>query len=267
MAVHRVAGSDKGPAFGAARLARLALTGEAPADVCSKPEIIETIAPDEGLHAAYGERFRLYQSLYRSLKTSSFSQGGSAPGRDDVMPAALAAKLSASVTCASLSAATAGLVRRPCWSSRAISAAENVSPAPIVSATFTLTLGTATETRFDRASAPASPRVMMTSLAPRSSQAFAKRVEGGIGRHPGKVVVTELDDVGKPDEALETGEVRVAVLDQRRADVGVERDDARDVLALHQRFIGRAAGLRREAERAEMERAERRRKCRQVGYW
>ena len=64
----------------------------------------------QGLHAAYGERFRLYQSLYRSLKTSSFSQGGSAPGREDVMLAALAAKLSASVTCASLSAATAGLV-------------------------------------------------------------------------------------------------------------------------------------------------------------
>jgi xylulokinase len=66
--VLRVAGSDKGPAFGAARLARLALTGEEPAAVCLKPAVIETVAPDADLHAAYGERFRLFQSLYRSLR-------------------------------------------------------------------------------------------------------------------------------------------------------------------------------------------------------
>jgi xylulokinase len=66
--VLRLAGSDKGPAFGAARLARLAFTGEAAAPVCTKPAVVETIAPDADLHAAYGERFRLYQALYRSLK-------------------------------------------------------------------------------------------------------------------------------------------------------------------------------------------------------
>jgi xylulokinase len=49
-------------------LARLALTGEAAAPVCTKPAVVETIAPDADLHAAYGERFRLYQALYRSLK-------------------------------------------------------------------------------------------------------------------------------------------------------------------------------------------------------
>jgi xylulokinase len=80
VAVHRVAGSDKGPAFGAARLARLALTGEAPETVCTKPEIIETVAPDEGLHAAYGERFRLYQSLYRSLKQAREARADRPPG-------------------------------------------------------------------------------------------------------------------------------------------------------------------------------------------
>jgi xylulokinase len=66
--VLRLAGSDKGPAFGAARLARLALTGEAPEAVCVKPKVMETIEPDPGLHAAYGERFRTYQVLYRSLR-------------------------------------------------------------------------------------------------------------------------------------------------------------------------------------------------------
>src|SRR5207248_4521 len=62
--VLRLAGSDKGPA----RLARLALTGETAEAVCQKPPIVETVEPDAGLHAAYRERFRLYQSLYRSLR-------------------------------------------------------------------------------------------------------------------------------------------------------------------------------------------------------
>ncbi len=64
----RYAEADKGPAFGAARLARLALTGEAPADVCHKPAIVETVAPDDVLHEAYRKRFASYRALYRALK-------------------------------------------------------------------------------------------------------------------------------------------------------------------------------------------------------
>jgi xylulokinase len=62
------AGGEKGPAFGAARLARLALTGEEPRDVCRKPPVAAVIEPEPGLAAAYrpvDARFRL---LYRSLK-------------------------------------------------------------------------------------------------------------------------------------------------------------------------------------------------------
>ena len=71
VAIERLAGGDKGPAFGAARLARLALTGEAPAAVCKRPRVVETIAPDAALNAAYGERFPTYRALYRSLKRRS----------------------------------------------------------------------------------------------------------------------------------------------------------------------------------------------------
>ena len=58
----------KGPAYGAARLARLAATGEAVSQVCSVPRVSEVIDPEPTLVDAYrllGERFR---RLYRKLK-------------------------------------------------------------------------------------------------------------------------------------------------------------------------------------------------------
>ena len=45
----RYQGSDKGPAFGAARLARIAATGEAPEAVCTAPSILETISLSRNL--------------------------------------------------------------------------------------------------------------------------------------------------------------------------------------------------------------------------
>ena len=57
-----------GPAFGAARLARLAVTGERVGDVCSVPPVIEVIEPQPALVDAYrsaGEKFR---RLYRAVK-------------------------------------------------------------------------------------------------------------------------------------------------------------------------------------------------------
>jgi xylulokinase len=58
----------KGPAYGAARLARLAATGEAVGDVCAAPRVSEVIEPEPPLVDAYralGQRFR---RLYRTLK-------------------------------------------------------------------------------------------------------------------------------------------------------------------------------------------------------
>lgn len=64
----RYSGSETGPAFGAARLARMALTSEPPRDVCAKPAVLEVLDPDPALTATYGERFQAYQALYLGLK-------------------------------------------------------------------------------------------------------------------------------------------------------------------------------------------------------
>ena len=66
--LHRVEDGERGGAFGAARLARMAATGESPAAICLPPRRIETIAPDPILQAAYAERHALYRALYPALK-------------------------------------------------------------------------------------------------------------------------------------------------------------------------------------------------------
>jgi len=64
----RYQGSDKGPAFGAARLARLAATGEAPEAICVPPAILETIEPDPSIVNLYVPRIQAFRRLYRALK-------------------------------------------------------------------------------------------------------------------------------------------------------------------------------------------------------
>jgi len=63
--VHRFAGGETGAAFGAARLGRLAVTGEAIATVCTRPQRVETFEPDSGLTDAYAERLPAWRELYR----------------------------------------------------------------------------------------------------------------------------------------------------------------------------------------------------------
>jgi xylulokinase len=62
------AGGEVGGAFGAARLARLALTGEDAADVCSAPPIDRVVEPDPALAGIYRDRRRLYSRAYASLR-------------------------------------------------------------------------------------------------------------------------------------------------------------------------------------------------------
>ena len=62
------AGAAKGPAFGAARLARLALTGEAPEAVCGKPEVAQVLEPERALVERYFERGRRFRYLYQALR-------------------------------------------------------------------------------------------------------------------------------------------------------------------------------------------------------
>ncbi len=66
--VQRYAGSETGPAFGAARLARMALTGEPPRAICSKPPVRDVLTPDPALVDAYAGRFEIYKRLYRGLR-------------------------------------------------------------------------------------------------------------------------------------------------------------------------------------------------------
>ncbi|WP_430474112.1 xylulokinase [Thalassospira lucentensis] len=63
----RYEGAAKGPAFGAARLGRLALTKELPEDVCLKPAIEEVIEPNQVRHASYQPRFAKFKRLYAAL--------------------------------------------------------------------------------------------------------------------------------------------------------------------------------------------------------
>lgn len=70
------AGAEHGPAFGAARLARLAITGEEPAAVCTPPATAATVAPDASLCDVYPARLELYRRLYRELRGSFAALGG-----------------------------------------------------------------------------------------------------------------------------------------------------------------------------------------------
>lgn len=65
--VVRYVGADSGPAFGAARLARIALTGESVAAVCTAPPLRDVIDPDTGLVEVYRERSARFRRLYRAL--------------------------------------------------------------------------------------------------------------------------------------------------------------------------------------------------------
>ncbi len=66
--VTRYRGGETGPAFGAARLARLAATGEAPEDLCRPPDTLDVTSPEPALAEAFAKRRGKFQSLYRALK-------------------------------------------------------------------------------------------------------------------------------------------------------------------------------------------------------
>lgn len=61
-------GGEVGPAFGAARLAKIAVTKQNPKKVCIAGEVKFTIDPDHQLSNIYTEQYVKYQKLYQSLK-------------------------------------------------------------------------------------------------------------------------------------------------------------------------------------------------------
>ena len=66
--VVRIKGGETGPAYGAARLARLAATGEAPEALCTPPEIADATEPDAELAEAFAKQRERFKTLYGALK-------------------------------------------------------------------------------------------------------------------------------------------------------------------------------------------------------
>ncbi|MNG26746.1 Xylulose kinase [compost metagenome] len=64
----RRSGSHVGAALGAARLARLARSGEPVEAVCVPPPLTDSFAPDAARHAALAERHARFQRLYGALR-------------------------------------------------------------------------------------------------------------------------------------------------------------------------------------------------------
>ena len=62
--------ADVGPAQGAARLAQLAVSGQAPEQLCVPPEITRVAEPDDRLMGGLAARRRLFRSLYPKLQDS-----------------------------------------------------------------------------------------------------------------------------------------------------------------------------------------------------
>ena len=59
---------EHGAALGAARLGRMAATGEASSALCGAPAIAETIDPEPGLASAYAERQAHFRAAYAAVK-------------------------------------------------------------------------------------------------------------------------------------------------------------------------------------------------------
>ena len=66
--VVRYAGGETGPAFGAARLAQLALTKASGEAVCTRPAILDRMIPDAARHAAYRRELVRFRALYQALR-------------------------------------------------------------------------------------------------------------------------------------------------------------------------------------------------------
>jgi xylulokinase len=71
--------AELGPAFGAARLGRLAVTGESVDQVCHAPPVVRRIEPLEALQEPYRRRLETFRDLYRRLRTLFAEDAGGAP--------------------------------------------------------------------------------------------------------------------------------------------------------------------------------------------
>jgi xylulokinase len=68
--LHRLADGEHGGAFGAARLGRLAATGEDPVVLCTPPRRLAAIEPVPALQEAYQARLARYRAMYPALRAA-----------------------------------------------------------------------------------------------------------------------------------------------------------------------------------------------------
>ena len=68
--LHRLADGEHGGAFGAARLGRLAATGEDPVSLCRPPQRLAAVTPVPALQQAYEARLVQYRALYPALRSA-----------------------------------------------------------------------------------------------------------------------------------------------------------------------------------------------------
>ena len=61
-------GGETGPAYGAARLARIAATGELPEAVCLPPQIADVTEPDPKLADLFGRQRERFAALYSAVR-------------------------------------------------------------------------------------------------------------------------------------------------------------------------------------------------------
>jgi xylulokinase len=66
--LHRTSAGEHGAVLGAARLGRLAATGEAPEGVCAPPRRVQSFEPDPALAERYRHALELYRELGRSAR-------------------------------------------------------------------------------------------------------------------------------------------------------------------------------------------------------
>lgn len=69
--VHRVEEGEVGAALGAARLGRLAATGDDPAQICTRPRRLASFVPRASAASAYDEAYRRWRELYPALKETT----------------------------------------------------------------------------------------------------------------------------------------------------------------------------------------------------
>lgn len=67
--------AEVGPAFGAARLARLSLGQDDPAQLCSPPPVDFEVEPDSALRDEYAERLPAFRRLYSNLRSHFSAEG------------------------------------------------------------------------------------------------------------------------------------------------------------------------------------------------